>query len=121
MEDIQVMFSNFCEWRVKEKVDTIIDDFKFDEVEEVQKVYPHGYHGVDNLGRPFYIERFGILDVPKLMQISNEERMVKHYIKEYEILMKLRFPSASAAAGKRIEQGLTVIDLTHGGISTFNS
>ena len=115
------MFSNYIEWRKKENVDSIIDEFQFEEGADVQVVYPHGYHGVDNLGRPFYIERFGILDVPKLMQISTEERMVKHYIKEYEILMKLRFPSASAAAGKRIEQGLTVIDLTHGGISTFNS
>ena len=103
LEDIQVMFTNFVEWRKRENVDSMITDFAFSERADVQKVYPHGYHGVDKLGRPVYIERFGLLDVPKLFALTTEERMVKHYIQEYEILMKLRFPSCSKFAGKRVE------------------
>ena len=115
------MFTNFVEWRKRENVDSIIVDYLFEERQAVQQVYPHGYHGVDKLGRPVYIERFGLLNVPKLFELTTEERMVKHYMQEYEVLMKLRYPSCSRAAGKRIEQGLTIIDLTGGGISTFNS
>ena len=78
------------------------------------EVYPHGYHKTDKKGRPIYIERQGQLKVDDVFKITTEERLVKHYIKSYELLLKLRFPACSAVAGQRIEQGLTVLDL-HGG------
>ena len=74
------MFTNFIEWRKKEEVDNIIETFKYEEREAVQEVYPHGYHGVDKLGRPVYIERFGVLNVTKLFEISPQERVVRHYM-----------------------------------------
>ena len=80
MAAMQVMFANFIEWRKKENVDIIITDYKYDEFEKVQAVYPHGYHKVDKLGRPVYYERFGILNVDKLMEVTTEERIVRHYI-----------------------------------------
>ena len=121
LADIQVMFTKFVNWREKEEVDTIIDSYKYEERAAVQEVYPHGYHGVDKLGRPVYIERFGILNTTKLFQVTTQERVVRHYMQEYEILMKIRFPAASKLAGKRVEQGLTIIDLTGGGMTTMNS
>ena len=36
---------------------------------------------------------------------------MKYYIKEYERLMKYRFPSCSKARGSLIEQSLTVLDM----------
>ena len=118
--DIQIMFQNFVNWRNAEGVDDIIETYDFHEHDAVQQVYPHFYHGVDKLGRPVYYERFGILDVEKLFQITTEERIVRHYMREYEILMKLRFPACSALAGKRIVQGLTIFDMTGGSTSTAN-
>jgi hypothetical protein len=44
------------------------------------EVYPHGYHKIDKLGRPIYIERAGMLKVDKVFEISTEERLVKHFI-----------------------------------------
>lgn len=73
------------------------------------------------MGRPVYIERFGVMNVTKLFEVSPEDRVVRHYVQEYELLMKHKFPSCSKAAGKRIEQGLTIIDLSGGGMSTMNS
>ena len=61
-----------------------------------------------------------MLDVPGVFSISTEERMIKHYIQEYEVLMKLRFPACSEVAGKRVERGLTILDMTHGSIGTAN-
>ena len=80
LEKMQTMWTNFINWRREAEVDTIIDTYKFDERKAVQEVYPHGYHGVDNLGRPIYIERFGVLNVPRLFEITTEERMIRHYI-----------------------------------------
>ena len=52
------------------------------------------------------------MNVDKVFELSTEERMVKHFIYSYETLIKLRFPSCSAAAGRRIEQGFSILDLT---------
>jgi hypothetical protein len=44
---------------------------------------------------------------------------MKYYIKEYERLMKYRFPACSRAAGKIIEQSLTIIDVEGVGMGLF--
>ena len=108
-------------WRRDSEIDTIIDTYKFTERAAVQEVYPHGYHGVDKLGRPVYIERFGLLNVPELFKITTEERIIRHYIQEYEIMMKLRFKACSVVKGHTINQGLTIFDMTHGSVTTANS
>jgi len=99
---IQLMFTNFINWRQAEGVDDIIDTYQYPERADVQRVYPHGYHGIDKLGRPVYIERFGVLDVTRLFQATTEQRIIRHYIQEYEILMKLKFPACSAIKGERV-------------------
>jgi hypothetical protein len=45
--------------------------------------------------------------------------MMKYYIKEYERLMKYRFPACSRASGKLIEQSLTILDMENIGISNL--
>ena len=74
------MYQNFINWRAEQGVDEIIETYKYTERAAVQQVYPHGYHGVDKLGRPVYYERFGLLDVPRLFEVTTEERIVRHYI-----------------------------------------
>lgn len=56
-----LMFKAFIEWRQKHEVDTILKTYVFNELPEVKQFYPHGYHKVDKLGRPIYIERIGLL------------------------------------------------------------
>jgi len=64
-----------------------------------------------------------MLNVPELFKITTEERMVRHYIQEYERLMIHKFPACSAAKNSEypITQGFTIMDITGGGVSTFNS
>lgn len=83
-------------------------------------MYPHFYHKIDKRGRPIYIERVGLLKIDELFKITNEERLIKHYIQSYETLMRLRFPACSAIAGQRIEQGLNVLDLTGGSMKILS-
>ena len=115
------MWTNFINWRRDQEVDTVIDTYKYDERSAVQDAYPHGYHGVDNQCRPVYIERIGQLNVPRLFQVTTEERIVRHYVQEYEIMMKLRFPACSIVKGEKVLQGLTIFDMTGGSISTASS
>lgn len=82
--------------------------------------YPHAYHKTDLKGRPIYIELPGRLRIEELFKITNEERMVKHYIQSYESLVRLRFPSCSAVMGTRIEQGLTISDMQGGTMKMFS-
>lgn len=114
------MFENFVNWRKAENVDDILN-FDFTEFDQVQAVYPHAYHKTDKLGRPVYIERLGMLNITALWEVTTEERMLKHYIQSYEILMKLRFPACQAVqGGKRYEGSLTLLDLTGGTMSQVN-
>uniref|UniRef100_A0A2N9GHM0 CRAL-TRIO domain-containing protein n=1 Tax=Fagus sylvatica TaxID=28930 RepID=A0A2N9GHM0_FAGSY len=66
------MFVNYLKWREDFGVDAIPKEFKFEEHAEVEKYYPHGYHGVDKCGRPVYIERIGMVDLNSLLQTLNK-------------------------------------------------
>lgn len=69
-------------------------------------------------GRPIYIEITGDFDLSSLFKVTSEDRMQKYYVKEYERLMKYRFPACTYAYGKLpIEQGMTILDLKGIGIS----
>lgn len=77
---MMLMFQNFVNWRKAQGVDEILETYDFKEFNEIQEVYPHGYHKTDKQGRPIYIERLGLLNVPRTFEISSPERMVRHYI-----------------------------------------
>lgn len=98
MDKTKQMFHNFIEWRIQNDVDNIIEAFEFTEMNDILDVYPHNYHKIDKKGRPIYIERQGVLKIDEVFKITTEERLVKHYIQSYEILLKLRFPACSAVA-----------------------
>ena len=103
LADIQLMFTNFINWRRENGVDTVLWDFDFTEREQVRDIYPQNYHGVDKQGRPIYIEVLGTLDVKKLFEVTTEARVLKNYAHSYELLMNLRYPACSELAGRRIQ------------------
>lgn len=86
----------------------------------VKKIYPHGYHKTDKLGRPIYIELISKVNLTELFKHTTEDRMKSNYIKEYERLMKYRFPACSRSAGKIIEQSLAILDMEGIGISILS-
>lgn len=95
LADVQKMWFDFIEWRKKTGADTIIETWKFEEKEKVAEIYPQFYHKTDKKGRPLYIERIGTLNVPKLWEVTNEERMFNNWIYAFELLFAFRYPACS--------------------------
>ena len=113
------MFKKFINWRVEKNVDDLRENFFLENLIEVKKLYPHGYHRTDKLGRPIYIELYDKTDVKGLFKITTEENMVKYYIKQYERQMKYIFPACSAVVQKPIEQSCTILDANEIGITSL--
>lgn len=110
LEKSLLMVRNFFQWRTEFGTDQIFS-YEFPEVTEMKKFYPHGYHKTDRQGRPIYIECLGKLDLKQLFDLTNTDRMIKYYVREYERTLLVRLPACSTAAGRKIEQSLTILDL----------
>lgn len=98
---------------------TYLQEFKFEEYESVKKCYPHGFHGVDRYGRPVYIERIGMVDLNKLLQVTTLERFTRYHVSEQEKTLNVRYPTCSIAAKKHVASTTSILDV-HGVVSILS-
>ncbi|RAL47343.1 unnamed protein product [Cuscuta campestris] len=105
------MWQNMLQWRRDFGADTIMEDFVFNERNEVLQYYPQGYHGVDKLGRPIYIERIGKLKLDKVLGVTTLDRYIKYHVQEFEKSLSVRFLACSRAAKRHIDTCLTILDV----------
>lgn len=111
--DVLIMVRNHIAWYKDFDVPHILE-FDFAELEQFRTVYPHGYHGVDKIGRPVYIERYSKLNADFLHKITNLERISKYWVQGYEKLLYERLP----ACGKG--QSCVILDLNGVKLSMFD-
>lgn len=49
--------------------------------------------------------------MPRIRQVSTDERMVKYHIQEYERCLKTIFPICSSLAGRQVDKSFAIMDV----------
>lgn len=104
------MLKEHYRWLAEMNMTALLQD-PFPEEAQIKKYYPMAFHGVDKKGRPLYIERPGLIDMPRLLQITTPERLLQYVSTGCELQIRRRLPACSLLRGEVVDKSLNIMDL----------
>ncbi|KAJ3261786.1 cytosolic factor, phosphatidylinositol/phosphatidylcholine transfer protein [Boothiomyces macroporosus] len=108
------------EWKESFNVQEIIDNFIFEEVWDVYKVFPAYWHKTDRAGRPILIQSTKYLSLQHLLSATTEERLIKNHIFELEKTENYRFKACSVKHKSNVQTICQIIDVEGVTMYQFN-
>ncbi|KAJ3326015.1 cytosolic factor, phosphatidylinositol/phosphatidylcholine transfer protein [Boothiomyces sp. JEL0866] len=108
------------EWKESINVEDIIDNFVFEEVWDVYKIFPAYWHKTDKAGRPILIQSTKYLNLQDLLNATTEDRLLKNHIFELEKTENYRCKASSAKHKSNIQTICQIIDVEGVTMYQFN-
>jgi hypothetical protein len=100
-----------AEWRIKNKVDTILVDTAPPKSDLIDKCCPCKLgHGVDLEGSPVYVEKIGQIATAALKANVSEDEYERHHIRGMETMVAV-LDQQSAKLGRPVESFSVIMDL----------
>jgi len=87
----------------------------------LRDAYMQGWAGVDNDGRPIYVEQLGKIDKAKVAQLFDVEKLEWMLYLQQEHTRKLKYLAVSEKQKKPIYQNTVLLDLKGGALRLANS
>ena len=92
----------------------MFQDHDFAKYNDIKRLCPHGFHNVDNQGRPIFIINVGQIKFMELMSVVHDsvDMLVHFFIKELEHTWRVKFADCKEFVNKKgVDQMVAIIDL----------
>jgi hypothetical protein len=109
MEDCRKKYGEYLDWRRRENIDQILDDWPFNAL-LIDRVVGNNASGFDKKGRPIYIEKSGSALVDPILTCFTDEDVSRSHLFQQEQSC-LRAAAMSKVRGDHVELFTQIIDL----------
>jgi hypothetical protein len=96
------------EWRAQNVPSSVLDPDPSEHI--YSATCPHSNHKFSKEGYPIFIEKTGLISLPKLLQHRTPEQLVTRHVRQQEIAMK-RMQEESERRGTVVDKQLIILDL----------
>ena len=119
------LWQNFMKDRNEKDIENIIPSFEAEMDQSfkdcISKFYPRGFFGVDKAGRPIFVDYYGKMKVPELLEKVPLEMMFRYFYYAFETCLKIKFPACSDVFDRQIIQSFNIMDMNGFGLHLWNN